>query len=175
MPFALRDLATLVGGTLVGGATGLVVDAAATLETATPRDVTLVDAADKLPLLARSAAAAAIVPAGTGPLDRPTIEVADVQAAFTAAILHFRPPRDAGRAGISREAAVDPSARLAADVDVHPFATVGPDCELGAGVTIHAGARLLAGCRVGARTRWWAGGASSTPGRSSEPTGSATR
>jgi len=152
MPLALGDLATVVGGTLVGGQAGLVITAAATLETATPGDVTLVDAAEKLPLLARSVAAAAIVPAGTGPLDRPTIEVADVHAAFTAAILHFRPPRDAARRGISLQAAVDPSARIAADVEIHAFATVGPDCEIGAGVTIHSGARVLAGCRVGAGT-----------------------
>jgi UDP-3-O-[3-hydroxymyristoyl] glucosamine N-acyltransferase len=150
MPHTLGDLATLVGGQLVGGEATLSIATAATLETATPRDITLVDSADKLHLLAKSAAAAAIVPAGSGPLDRPCIEVADVHAAFAAAINCFRPPRPAPRRGVSPQAAVDPSARLSPDVEIHPFASVGADCEIGAGVTIHSGARLMPGCRIGA-------------------------
>jgi UDP-3-O-[3-hydroxymyristoyl] glucosamine N-acyltransferase len=152
MPVTLGELATVVGGSLVAGEASLPIAAAATLETATPHDLTLVDSPDKLHLLAKSAAAAAIVPAGSGPLDRPTIEVADVHAAFAAAITRFRPPRVASRTGVSPQAAVDPSAQLAPDVEIHPFATVGADCELGPGVTIHSGARLMAGCRVAAGT-----------------------
>jgi UDP-3-O-[3-hydroxymyristoyl] glucosamine N-acyltransferase len=114
--------------------------------------VTLVDAPSKLHLLAKSRAGAAIVPSGTGPLDRPTIEVADVHAAFTAAVLTFRPPRPAPRIGVSPQAAVDPTARLAADVDVHPFATIAAEVEIAAGATIHSGARIMPGCRIGAGT-----------------------
>jgi UDP-3-O-[3-hydroxymyristoyl] glucosamine N-acyltransferase len=152
MSLTLGQLTELVGGTMLSGEASLPIAAAATLETATPHDITLVDSPDRLHLLAKSAAAAAIVPAGSGPLDRPTIEVADVHAAFAAAITRFRPPRVASRTGVSPQAAVDPSARLAPDVEIHPFATVGADCELGPGVTIQSGARLLAGCRVGAGT-----------------------
>ena len=150
MSIMLADLTTLIGGELVGGGPSLPIDGAATLETATPRDITLIDAPDKLHLLAKTVAAAAIVPAGSGPLDRPTIEVADVHAAFATVIAMFRPPRAAVRLGVSPQAAVDPSARLAGDVEIHPFATVGADCDLGPGVTIHAGARIMAGCRIGA-------------------------
>jgi UDP-3-O-[3-hydroxymyristoyl] glucosamine N-acyltransferase len=114
--------------------------------------VTLVDTPSKLHLLAKSRATAAIVPSGTGPLDRPTIEVADVHAAFTAAVLTFRPPRPAPRIGVSPQAAVDPTARLAADVDVHPFATIAAEVEIAAGATIHSGARIMPGCRIGAGT-----------------------
>lgn len=152
MAVTLGELATVVGGAIEAGEASLPIAAAATLETATSHDITLVDAPDKLHLLAKSAAAAAIVPAGSGPLDRPTIEVADVHAAFAAAITRFRPPRIIPRTGVSPQAAVDPSARLGDDVEIHPFATVGADCELGPGVTIHSGARLMAGCRVGAGT-----------------------
>jgi len=152
MPISLEHLALLVGGTLVGGPPSQAIGGAATLETAIGDDVTLVDAADKLHLLAKSRAAAAIVPAGTGPLDRPSIEVADVHAAFAAAIIAFRPPRRQPRIGVSPQAAVDPSARLASDVDVHPFATVAADVEIAAGATIHSGARLMPGCRIGAGT-----------------------
>jgi len=150
MLISLGDLAATVGGTLVGGDPDRRVAGAATLETATFDDVTLVDSADKLHLLAKSRAAAAIVPAGTGPLDRATIEVADVHAAFTTTIRTLRPPRPEPRLGRSPHAAIDPTARLAGDVDVHAFATVGPGVEIGAGATIHAGVRLMAGCRIGA-------------------------
>jgi UDP-3-O-[3-hydroxymyristoyl] glucosamine N-acyltransferase len=150
MAITLGEIATLVGGDMVGGESELPITSAATLETASATDVTLVDSADKLHLLAKSAAAAAIVPVGSGRLNRPSIEVADVHAAFAAVIVRFRPPRVAPRTGVSPHASVDPSARLANDVEIHPFATVGPDCDIGPGVTIHSGARLMAGCRVGA-------------------------
>jgi len=152
MSITLSDLGTLVGGRLVGEAASVSISGAATLETATATEITLVDSPDKLHLLARSAAAAAIVPAGSGPLDRPSLEVADVHAAFAATINRFRPPRPSPRCGVSPQAAVDPSARLARDVEVHPFATVAADCEIGPGVTIHSGARLMPGCRIGAET-----------------------
>jgi UDP-3-O-[3-hydroxymyristoyl] glucosamine N-acyltransferase len=151
MSITLGDLAARVGGRLVGEA-GLSVAGAATLETATAGDVTLVDKAERLHLLAKSQAGAAIVPEGTGPLDRPSIEVADVHAAFTATILHFHPPRQRPRTGVSPQAAVDPSARLAADVEVHAFASIGPDVEIGPGATIHAGVHLMSGTRIGAGT-----------------------
>ncbi len=149
MSITLVDLAARVGGTLVGDGTTRITGAA-TLETAGPDDATLIDSAERIHLLAKSRAAAAIVPTGSGPLDRPTIEVADVHVAFAAAVTHFRPPRPRIRAGVSPKADVHPSARLAADVDVGAFATIGPDVEIGPGATIHPGAHVMAGCRIGA-------------------------
>jgi len=156
MPITLDDLAHALRAAVhhgTGGADGsLPLTGACTLESATPGDVTLVDSPDKLHLLAKSRAGAAIVPLGTGPLDRPTIEAADVHAAFTTTIERFRPPRVRARGGVSPQAAVDPSARIGADVEIHPFASVGPDAEIGDGCTIHAGARVGAGCRIGPGT-----------------------
>jgi UDP-3-O-[3-hydroxymyristoyl] glucosamine N-acyltransferase len=152
MPISLEELAGHVQGTVVGGAAGLSITGAATLETAGPTDITLIDAADKLPLLAKSRACAAIVPQGSGPLDRPTVEVADVHAAFAAVITRLRPPRVASRIGVSPRAVVDPTARIGADADIHPLAVIGADVEIGAGATIHSGAQIMAGCRIGAGT-----------------------
>jgi UDP-3-O-[3-hydroxymyristoyl] glucosamine N-acyltransferase len=152
MSITLGDLAAAVAGTLVGGPATTPLAGAGTLETAGPHEIALVDSPDKLHLLAKSRCGAAVVPAGTGPLDRPTIEVADVHAAFAATIVRFRPPRPRPRTGVSPQAAVDPTARIAADVDIHAFATVGADVEIGPGATIHSGARLMAGCRIGAGT-----------------------
>jgi UDP-3-O-[3-hydroxymyristoyl] glucosamine N-acyltransferase len=151
MSITLGELAVLVGGRLVGEG-GLSIAGAATLETASATDVTLVDKAERLHLLAKSQSGAAIVPEGTGPLDRPSIEVADVHAAFTTAILRFHPPRVRARTGVSPQACIDPSARLAANVEVHAFATVAADVEIGPGTTIHAGAHLMAGTRIGSDT-----------------------
>ena len=125
---------------------------ASTLETATTDAITLVDSAERLSSLAKSQAAAAIVPVGTGTQDRPTIEVSDVHKAFAIIIQHFRPPRTRHRQGVSPQAVIDPSARLAGDVEVLPLAHIGPDVELAEGVVIHAGAQIGAGCRIGAGT-----------------------
>ena len=152
MAVTLETLAAHIGGTLVGGGAGMTVAGASTLETAGPDQITLVDHVDKLHLLAKSAAGAAIVPTGAGAIGRPAIEVADVHAAFAAVITLLRPPRPRIRIGRSPQAAIDPTATLGADVDIHPFATVGADVEIGAGATIHAGVRLLPGCRIGAGT-----------------------
>jgi UDP-3-O-[3-hydroxymyristoyl] glucosamine N-acyltransferase len=152
MSITLGDLAIRVEGTLHGGDPALAIAAAATLETATDRDVTLVDSPEKLHLLARSRAAAVIVPAGSGPLDRPSIEVADVHAAFAQTIACFRPPRPAVRVGTSPQSVIDPTARIGGGVEVHPFATIGPDVEIGPGAEIHAGVRIMAGCKIGAGT-----------------------
>ncbi len=159
MTLTLKILADQLGGTLFDAAGAATADAqpqqiigAATLETAGPQDITLVDSADKIHLLAKSRAGAAIVPPGSGPLDRPTIEVADVHRAFALAIVGFRPPRPAERVGVSPLAVVHHTARIAADVDIHPLATIGADVEIGVGAIIHSGARIMAGCRIGAGT-----------------------
>ncbi len=154
MSITLRELATHVGGTVTGDAAAAdrLIEDATTLECAVADHITLVDHADKLHQLGKSLAGAAIVPRGAGPLDRPSIEVDDVHAAFAAVIMLLRPPRPRVRSGVSPQAAVDPTARLAADVEIHPFATIGADVEIGPGSTIHAGARLATGCRVGAGT-----------------------
>jgi UDP-3-O-[3-hydroxymyristoyl] glucosamine N-acyltransferase len=92
------------------------------------------------------------VPTGAGPQDRPTIEVSDVHQAFAIIILHFRPQRTQRRLGVSPQAAIDPSARLAGNVEVLPLAFVGPDVELAEGVVLHPGVRIGAGCKIGAGT-----------------------
>jgi UDP-3-O-[3-hydroxymyristoyl] glucosamine N-acyltransferase len=149
MRVLLAELARVCGGRLIGNGQ-VEIRGAATLADAAAGHVTLVDHADKLARLAASAASAAVIPRGfpTDTLSMPAIEVDDVHRAFTAIVTHFRPPRPVRRIGISPLAAVSPTARLAADVDVHPLATIGDDVEIGAGSTIHAGVHIMAGCRI---------------------------
>ena len=74
MATTLETLAAHVGGTLTATTTTMPITGAATLELAGPADITLLDAVEKLHLLAKSQAGAVIVPPGAGPIDRPAIE-----------------------------------------------------------------------------------------------------
>ena len=68
--------------------------------------------------------------------------------AYAAANAYLAHRARAHRAALNDEE----TARIGADVAIHPFATVGPDAEIGSGCTIHSGARIGAGCRIGSGT-----------------------
>src|SRR5262249_27615736 len=123
---------------------------AATLAEAQPGEITFVNSAERSHLLKRSAASAVVVPRGLAiPGCLPSIKVDDATEAFTAIVKHFCPPRPVGRSGVSTQAFISATAKLADDVDVHAGATIGDDVEIGIGSTIHTGARILAGCKLG--------------------------
>lgn len=156
MAFRLAQLAELVHGTLVGDG-DIWITGASVLSDARPHEITLVDHVDRLPKLALSSAAAAVVPRGVRTTGLPTLEVEDVHEAFTAIMLRFRPQRRQPRRGISPLAQVSPSARLDSDVEVHPGATIGDDVTIGAGSTIHSGVHIAAGCRIAERVTIYPG------------------
>src|SRR5262245_52112355 len=149
MPTTLGDLARLVGGALWGDAK-IELTGAATLGLARAGEVTLADCPDRDRELAASPAAAVIASPDVECSGKPAIIVKDVHAAFAAAVSHFNPPRQRARIGVSPQAIVSPTAKLADDVDVHPGATIGDDCEIGPGTIIHSGVRLGPGCVIGA-------------------------
>jgi UDP-3-O-[3-hydroxymyristoyl] glucosamine N-acyltransferase len=145
----LRELAELAHGRLVGdGQTQIT--GAAPLGDVQPGQITFIDQPEKATQLGQSGAGAAIVPIGTQAGTLPLIEVEDVHAAFVAVLSHFRPPRPGTRIGISPQAFVSPTARLAKDVNVHPGAYIGDEVEIGGGSTIHSGVQIMAGCTLGA-------------------------
>lgn len=148
MSTTLGDLAELVDGRLCGAAS-LPISGAATLDAVGPGQITLADCADRTSELRASVASAAIVSADVVCQDKPTIVVDDVHAAFARVVAHFRPRRVRQHLGISSEAAISPTARLADDVEVHPGASIGEDVVIGSGSTVHAGVRILAGCVIG--------------------------
>jgi UDP-3-O-[3-hydroxymyristoyl] glucosamine N-acyltransferase len=150
----LALLAELVGGT-VEGDSATVIRGAATLSEVQAGQITLIDQPERAKQLAATAAAAVVVPeklswntGGVGD-DRPVLRVADLHAAFTKIVLHFRPPRQRTVTGVSSHAFVSRSARCGKGVAIHAGATVGDDCQIGDGATILPGAHLLAGCVVG--------------------------
>jgi UDP-3-O-[3-hydroxymyristoyl] glucosamine N-acyltransferase len=148
MQATLAQLAAMVDGRLIGD-TSLVVSGAAPLGEAGPGQITLIDAADKNGSLARSRAAAAVVPRSLVPDGIPVIQAENVHQAFSTMVAYFRPPRRCHRIGISPLAAVSPSAKLGQNVDVHPFATIGDDVQIGDNATIHAGVQIMDGTRIG--------------------------
>ena len=93
MPTTLAALARLVGGELLGDG-ALEICGAATLIDAAGGDITLVDRNEKAERLAAAKARAAVVPRGfpVEALTMPAIVVEDVHRAFTAIVMHFRPP-----------------------------------------------------------------------------------
>ena len=160
MAYSLHALVALVDGMLESNdatknAEFMQVRSAATLLVAGPEEITLVDATDKLSLLAKSRAGAAVVPKGSGPLDRPTIEVSDVHAAFSKIVALFYPPLELPPVGISPLAAIDHTATFGNNVDIYPQAFIGPKVEIGSDVTIHSGARIMAGSRIGDGSVIW--------------------
>jgi UDP-3-O-[3-hydroxymyristoyl] glucosamine N-acyltransferase len=147
MASSLAELAQLVGGRLVGDG-DLAITGAATLETAVPGEITLIDSAQKAQRLARSHASAVVVPRDLAPSGLAAIQVDDVHAAFGKIVRHFHPQRATKHTGISPLAIVSPTARIADGADIHPSATIGDDVVIGAGVTIHCGVHVMAGCEI---------------------------
>jgi UDP-3-O-[3-hydroxymyristoyl] glucosamine N-acyltransferase len=147
MPIRLADIARIVDGQVLGDGTLLIAGPNA-LNAAGPDDITLLDSAEKLHLLARSRAGAVVVPRTLGPLDRPCIQVADVHASFTKIVLHFRPQRLTAHRGIAPGAFVSPSARVAVGAEIHAGASIGDEVEIGFGTVVHSGAHIMAGCQI---------------------------
>ena len=144
----LAELATLVGGQLLGDGT-IEIEEAATLARAQEGEISFLDNVEKKDLLLDSRATAFVVPQDLAPEGVPAIGVEDVHAAFAKIVAHFRPPRYAKRIGISPAAIVSSSAKIGDDVDIHLGATIGDDVTIGDRATIHAGVTVMAGCRIG--------------------------
>ena len=148
MTVTVRQLADWVRGEVLGDGDLPIADARP-LADARPGDITLVD--DRhLGAWHACPAAAAVVPPSVPVNGRPLIRVADPLMAFAGIIqrLRGRPPAPAGL--VDPTAHIHPTAILASDVGVGPFAVVGEGAEVGAGSVLHAGVVVGRGCRLGA-------------------------
>lgn len=147
MATSLSQLAELVGGQLRGES--IEIKGAATLAMARAGEITLADSIERASQLTESAAVAAVVPEEVEWKDIPTIVVADVHKAFSTIVQHFRPRREIVRPGLSPLATISESAKIAADVDIHPQAYIGDDVSIGSGTVIYPGAKIMPGCVIG--------------------------
>jgi UDP-3-O-[3-hydroxymyristoyl] glucosamine N-acyltransferase len=147
MSLTLAQIASLVDGQLVASGE-LEITGAATLAAARPGEITLCDNPKLAPELARTQAAAVIVPHGLE-TNMPSVAVADVHAAFAKVVGQFRPQKAPRPVGIHPQAVVSLSARIGEGTQVHPLAVIGDNVEIGPGCTIHCGVRIGDGCRLG--------------------------
>jgi UDP-3-O-[3-hydroxymyristoyl] glucosamine N-acyltransferase len=77
------------------------------------------------------------------------LAVQDALAAFVAIVQHLHGQEPATHFGLDWRAAVDPTAKIGAETDIHPFAVIGPNSTVGARCTIHSGAVVGRDCRIG--------------------------
>ncbi len=144
----LGQLAVLVGGRLHGDP-ATPIEGAAPLADVLAGQITLIDQPERAGQLAKTEAAAVVLPEKIA-CDWPAaIVVADLHAAFIKIIDHFRPPRAKRSIGVSPRAIVSSSAWIGANVNIHPGATIDDECEIGDESTILPGAHLMPGCVVG--------------------------
>ncbi len=156
MATRLEQLAQLVGGTLVGDGS-LEIREAATLTSAKPNEISFLERADKVQYLEDTSAAAIVGPRDFAPAGWNVIQADDVQQCFAQIVMHFRPPREKARSGVSPVAHVSATAQLEEDVDIHPGAVIGDDVIIGRGSTVHANAVIMDGSRLGENVTVFAG------------------
>lgn len=110
--------------------------------------VTMIDQVRHLECLADCPADAVIVPARIDTDARippHQLIVDDPHAALTRLITTFRPPLD----NSVPMAAIDATATVHPDSQVHPSATIGPHVTIGAGAKIHPNVTVAGGCQIG--------------------------
>lgn len=163
----LKQLAALVGGTVVGDGDAQIHRVAA-IDNAQAGEITFLANPKYLPLLLTSKASAIIVKPNVEAPGRTLLQCANPYLAFAKILhaLHVSPPEVQG---IMAGASVHPEAVVAEGATVHPGCVVGKNCRIGAGTTlfpgvvlydnviigndcvIHAGVVVREGCRIGNR------------------------
>jgi len=163
----LAELADHVGGRVVGDP-GYVISGVATLEGAGPGDITFLSNAKYAGHVATTQAGAVVVDREmTSPAA--LLVVDDPYYAFTQIVVLLYGHREHPAVGVSPKAHIDPTVRMGADCQIHPFVTlyadvrignrcilypgvfVGPGTVLGDDCLVYANAVIYDGCRLGNR------------------------
>jgi UDP-3-O-[3-hydroxymyristoyl] glucosamine N-acyltransferase len=167
-PISLGEIASRLGGRLVGDA-GVLIEQVASLEHAQGRDIAFFSSARYKAALAATQAAAVILGPQAESLTRLPRIVSDNPYAYFARVSQLLNPTPAPRPGVHAAAHVDASARVAASARVDAGAMVCAAAEIGARAWIGAGCHVgeaaavgddsrlhpsvvvYAGCRIGKR------------------------
>jgi len=153
----LGKLASHVAARLVGNAELEIQDARCLL-TASSDDITFVADEIHLASFLRSACHCAVISAsieldGTNVVEtRNLLFVDDAESAFVEIVKLFRPVMPRRRMGISPQAVVSDSARIAEDVDIFSGAYIGENVSVGCGTVIHPNVTVLDGAQIGAQS-----------------------
>ena len=133
----LRELAALVGGTVVGDGE-VEISGIAAIEVARPGEITFIARPKYLPKLAETKASAVIVSKEIPSSPKPLLCVGNPYLAF-AKILALFSQKPYQPKGIDSHAWISPTARLGQEMTIYPFVSIGDRCLIGDRVTIYPG------------------------------------
>lgn len=153
--YTLEELAVFLGAT-ASVVPGPRVTGVRPLEYARETDITYVSGPQFMDLLARSAAAAAILPPNLDPGGLPCIRCANPEAAFARLTALYYPHPEAP-VGVSPRADVHPGAVLGDAVSIGPYAVVDRGVVIGDRTVLGPHAVIGEGCRIGQDTRIFPG------------------
>jgi UDP-3-O-[3-hydroxymyristoyl] glucosamine N-acyltransferase len=137
--FTLQELATMLGGELVGNPT-LEIIGAASLGEATAGEISFFANRKYVGLLRKTRASAVFVPSDFAePISAAQIRVSNPTKAFEQVVLKLAPKLIAFAAGIHPSAIVDPSVQLGECVSVQPYAVIEAGAKIGNQTIIGAG------------------------------------
>lgn len=143
----LAELAERLSCRLEGDGT-IEVKSVASLDDAGPGDITFLANPKYASRLASTRASAVIVDESAHDAPCPMLHARDPYLAWAVAVALLAPARRPAP-GLSRLASIDPTATVAADVHVGPFAVVGPRARIGARVVIEPHAVVGADAEIG--------------------------
>ncbi len=141
MPTTVAEIATLVGGTVIGDAS-LILTGFASAADAKEGDLTFAEKEAYFQAAASSGASAILVPAGLTATDKTLIQVADARVAMARLLPHFFPEQ-------TFVAGIHPSASIAPGAQIDPTAHIGPHCIVEEGVKVGARSVLMGGNHLG--------------------------
>lgn len=144
----LREIAELVDGELAGDG-DIELQRVAPIEAAGTGDLTFVANPKYVAHLDRCRASAVLVPPGVElPAGMAGVVCANPYLAFAKSLTRLQGQRPAP-GGVMEGATVAPSARLGADVTIHPGCVVGENVTVGKGTVLYPGVVLYEGVSVG--------------------------
>lgn len=147
MEISLRELAALIGGTVIGNAEATV-DGLGSLDDAREGQITFLSNPKLADKVRTTAATAVILPKGVDSCGKNVIETSNPYLAF-AKVLTFFSSSFVEPKGVMAGAHVSESARLGADVSIYPGAFIGAGVILGDRVVIHPGAVIYEQAVIG--------------------------
>jgi UDP-3-O-[3-hydroxymyristoyl] glucosamine N-acyltransferase len=146
----LAELAALVGGTLEGDGR-LEIRGLASLEEAGEGQISFLADLRQTHRLAKTRAAALVVPAGLPASSRPLIRTPNPYGAYARIQTYFSArPRKA--LGVDPRAAVGPGAEIGEDVSVYPFVFLGAGSRIGARAVLYPGVYVGEKAEIGEDT-----------------------
>ncbi|MEL7499128.1 MAG: UDP-3-O-(3-hydroxymyristoyl)glucosamine N-acyltransferase [Planctomycetota bacterium] len=164
----LHELSQLVGGNLTSQP-DRTITGAASIARATSTEITFANSAKHFQQFLNSDAAAAVIPLALEPLwesasseqqdgaAKPCIMVDDVDDSFIQIATQFKPPIDRAKIGISPQAIVSPTAKIADGVCVHAGAVIMDDVEIGPGSVIFPNVTVMENAIIGSHVKIYPG------------------